>query len=468
MTAVVFLGPTLPVEQARAVFEAEYLPPAALGDVYRALRREPSAIGIVDGYFEHTPSVRHKEILLALSRRVRVYGASSMGALRAAELHSFGMIGVGHVFERFRDGLSTRDDEVAIAHADAEQRFRRLSEALVNIRDGLARARALGHVSERTEAALLAWATAQHYPHRSWPLLYQAGQAGGLPQGQLESLRAFVEREQPDLKRDDALELLRRMRDDEQRGVAAAEPGFEFHADAEAFFATILEDAACVLNPFEHEPALRHRGDASGLSAHVAVAQPHSDRVQREALYLLLLAEQAFRLGHARTWVDALEQVLLDPRDARGRRAPRTAERIARLEEDLIRRWPARVRALVPTALAVRGDLRAAVDSLRDAWSAAARRGLAHPAPEEIGVSREELLDWYVQAFPMADTALTWVDLGVSTDAFLAEVTALYLARRAARSKPAGVRSPRRASPPDGRPAGTRASPRRAKRGRQP
>jgi hypothetical protein len=39
-----------------------------------------------------------------------------MGALRAAELHTFGMVGVGRVFEGYRDGVYEDDDEVAVVH----------------------------------------------------------------------------------------------------------------------------------------------------------------------------------------------------------------------------------------------------------------------------------------------------------------------------------------------------------------
>jgi len=72
--------------------------------VLRALVDRPRVIGIVDGYFERVPAVWHKEILWAMSRGVHVLGAASMGALRAAELHPFGMVGVGAIFEGFRDG----------------------------------------------------------------------------------------------------------------------------------------------------------------------------------------------------------------------------------------------------------------------------------------------------------------------------------------------------------------------------
>ena len=43
-----------------------------------------------------------------------------MGALRAAELHAFGMRGVGRIFEAFRDGELEDDDEVAVVHGPAE------------------------------------------------------------------------------------------------------------------------------------------------------------------------------------------------------------------------------------------------------------------------------------------------------------------------------------------------------------
>ena len=84
MKSVVFLGPTLSVEDARRELDALYLPPVAQGDVYRIARQKPFAIGIVDGVFDRRPAVWHKEILWALAQGVHVLGAASMGALRAA------------------------------------------------------------------------------------------------------------------------------------------------------------------------------------------------------------------------------------------------------------------------------------------------------------------------------------------------------------------------------------------------
>ncbi len=146
MRAFVFLGPSLPVEEARGILDAVYLPPVAQGDVLRVLARRPDVIGFVDGYFDKVPSVWHKEILLALSRGVRVLGASSMGALRAAELADFGMEGVGTIYEWFRSGRLEDDDEVAIVHGPAEEGYVELSDAMVNVRDVCAASAAGGAV----------------------------------------------------------------------------------------------------------------------------------------------------------------------------------------------------------------------------------------------------------------------------------------------------------------------------------
>src|SRR6266566_5098836 len=104
MNSCVFLGPTMPVSDARAILDASYLPPAGCGDVYRAVMDGATTIAIVDGFFHLRPAVRHKEIAWALSRGVRVFGAASMGALRAVEMAASGMRGVGRIFEAFCRG----------------------------------------------------------------------------------------------------------------------------------------------------------------------------------------------------------------------------------------------------------------------------------------------------------------------------------------------------------------------------
>ncbi|MEM6942085.1 MAG: TfuA-like protein, partial [Pseudomonadota bacterium] len=102
---IIFSGPSIPASNVREVLgQADLRPPARTGDIYKACEDRPAAIGLIDGFFEGVPSVWHKEILWAIDQGIPVFGASSMGALRAAELHAFGMIGVGWIFEAFKDG----------------------------------------------------------------------------------------------------------------------------------------------------------------------------------------------------------------------------------------------------------------------------------------------------------------------------------------------------------------------------
>src|SRR5437868_2189694 len=166
MEVVVFLGPTLAVDEARAILDADYLPPAAQGDVLRAALRRPRAIALVDGVFERVPAVWHKEILYALEQGVHVYGAASMGALRAAELDRFGMRGVGEVYRLYAEGVLEDDDEVAVAHGDAESGFVPLCDAMVDVRATLRAAVADGVVTGETASEIAARVKATFYPRR--------------------------------------------------------------------------------------------------------------------------------------------------------------------------------------------------------------------------------------------------------------------------------------------------------------
>ena len=208
-----FLGPSLTPAEAAAELTAICLPPVAQGDVYRMAASRPAAIGIVDGYFENVPSVWHKEILWALTQGVPVYGAASMGALRAAELHPFGMVGVGWIFEAFRDGVLEDDDEVAVTHGPAEIGYRPFSEPMVNIRRTLQQAEAAGVVAPPVREALEDLAKGLYYPRRSYAeILRLAGTE--VPGVELQALRDWLRGGRIDQKRQDALAMLRRIRAD--------------------------------------------------------------------------------------------------------------------------------------------------------------------------------------------------------------------------------------------------------------
>ena len=212
MSVYVFTGPTISSKEASRVLEAVYLPPAAEGDVYRVALKRPQAIGIIDGYFQSTPAVRHKEILWAMSHGIHVFGSASMGALRAAELAAFGMEGVGIIFESYRDGILEDDDEVAIAHGPAEIGFRAGSDAMVDIRVTLRKAEQDGVISTELRTSLEKIGKKLFYPDRNYRVLLRSASERGLPEADLERFRQWLPEGRVNQKREDALTMLRLIR----------------------------------------------------------------------------------------------------------------------------------------------------------------------------------------------------------------------------------------------------------------
>jgi hypothetical protein len=219
MTVYVFTGPTLPPSVLAAEADVVCLPPVAQGDVYRVVGLRPRAIGIIDGYFEGMAAVCHKEILWAMSEGVHVFGSASMGALRAAELHAFGMRGVGRIFAAYRDGELEDDDEVAVLHGPAESGFVNLSEPLVNIRATLERAVGEKVIPASAREVLIAHAKRLFYQDRAWDRLL-AGAAGDLPAEVVAALQSWLPAGRLDQKRADARAMLAAMRE-----FLAADPG---------------------------------------------------------------------------------------------------------------------------------------------------------------------------------------------------------------------------------------------------
>jgi hypothetical protein len=228
---ILFIGPTLTAaEVAARLPDAEIRPPAAVGDVLAACARRPARIAIVDGYFERMAAVWHKELVFALARGVRVYGAASMGALRAAECAPFGMIGAGAIYRAYvrgahrldtPDAVPARggtlppliaDDEVAVAHLPAEHGYRAVSDALVNVRDGLALAVRAGAIRAATAGTLIGLARARFYRERSWIQLDADARAAGVSARQLAQLAAWRAHARPDRKAADARALLAHLR----------------------------------------------------------------------------------------------------------------------------------------------------------------------------------------------------------------------------------------------------------------
>lgn len=201
---VVFLGPSLPAEEARRLGPCVVLPPARQGDVWRALGSRPRAMALVDGVFEAQPSVWHHELLAAMEAGVAVFGGASMGALRAVELAPHGMVGVGRIFGWYRDGVVVDDAEVALLHADAEHGWRPLTVPLVNVRHVAERATADGVLTRRTARMLVDAADGLFYQERTWPRVLERVRAQW-PASTLAAWESWFSRGVEDLKRRDAI-----------------------------------------------------------------------------------------------------------------------------------------------------------------------------------------------------------------------------------------------------------------------
>jgi len=220
MTAVIFAGPSLPPRLRPTGPSLSWRPPVRQGELYRAALDRPKIIGVIDGYFEVVPTVWHKEILWAMAQGIHVYGAASIGALRAAELAPFGMNGIGRVFEAFRDGHLIDDDEVAVLHGPEELGYPAVTEAMVDIRATLAAAEHCSVITSALSASLITIAKSLFYKERGYPAILHAAAEQGLPTVPLRDLAAWLTTGKVDQKTLDAISLASAIEAHLRAGVA--------------------------------------------------------------------------------------------------------------------------------------------------------------------------------------------------------------------------------------------------------
>ncbi len=206
---VVFLGPSIDRESARAILDVEYRPPAARGDIELAARHGAEIICLIDGVFFQECAVSHREILFALRSGVTVVGSSSMGALRAAELDTFGMLGVGEIYRAFRDGRLVADDEVALVF-DPDT-WVPLSEPMVNIRATLSRAEKEGIIDEKCAEMIIKAGRSLYFPDRTYDSVADAA-IPFVGRDAAELFRSFAVEHAVDQKRIDAISVLEYVR----------------------------------------------------------------------------------------------------------------------------------------------------------------------------------------------------------------------------------------------------------------
>lgn len=304
MNPVVFLGPSLPREEARLCWsDAVFRDPAECGDVYRAVTDGARAIGLCDGYFDHRLAPWHKEILWAMKQGVAVYGAASMGALRAVELEAFGMIGVGEVFRWYAEGRLEDDDEVAVIHEAPERGFRPRSEAAVNVRATLARAVEAGVIAPASAEHLVGLLKTTFYPERSYGRLLE-GAAGQLPAGELRKLQEFLAGGGSiDVKRLDVLALLERMRADAAHGFSEYRPA-DFRFEQTNAFHELCRSLGGAADPVRPKS---QAGDPVARANWVGLPAQAFERA-----LCLMLAEESDRTPDAETLQDFCDEFRRD------------------------------------------------------------------------------------------------------------------------------------------------------------
>lgn len=449
MSVYVFTGPTLSAAQVREELDCVCLPPAAQGDVYRVALRQPRAVGIIDGYFERLPAIWHKEILWAMHQGVHVFGSASMGALRAAELELFGMVGVGEVFEGYRSGALEDDDEVAVSHGAAEDGYVAVSEAMVNMRATFAAGVAAGVIGPATGEALVGLAKAAFYGDRSYPSVLGAARSAGLPAAEIDALHVWLPRGRVARKRDDALAMLRAMRAFLAEDPPAKRVRYTF-ARTDAWERLKLQAGALTVDA---------RAGAEMLLLDTLVDELRLDpaahrRAVLGALARLLAIDESLRQGLAAT-PEGLQAVtdefrrergLLDPADVERWCAEHhlDAEQFARLMHDELRwRWvQGRVRALaldlVPDHLRTTAEYAPLLRRARAKQELLRARGMEDAGLADTGLTQEALMRWYFEerlGLPVADDLARYAEeLGYTQlEAFVEAVAREYLWLRARR-----------------------------------
>lgn len=211
---IVYTGLSLPFDEAKSILDStedvnvEYKRPIKRGDLSLALKENPDIIAIIDGVFHQSSAVGHKEILKVIKNGVKVYGASSMGALRASELDSLGMVGVGYVYNQYATGEVDSDDDVAVM-LDSDT-LEALSEPLINMKYVFTEAVKESIISESEKDELMNIAKKTYYPQRNYAKTLSDS---SLDNDTKSRLIDFI-RTSPNIKKEDAKELLKTIKNE--------------------------------------------------------------------------------------------------------------------------------------------------------------------------------------------------------------------------------------------------------------
>ena len=209
---IIYTGLSLSFDEAREILdttedvEVIYKRPIKRGDLNHDIKENPDIIGIIDGVFHQSSAVGHREILNVIKKGIEVYGASSMGALRASELDSLGMHGIGYVYNQYATGKIVSDDDVAVM-LDSET-LEALSVPLINMDYVFNNACAENIITDNEKDELLKIAKETYYPQRNYA---QTLSKSTLDSDTKDNLINFI-RTSKDIKKEDAKELIKHIK----------------------------------------------------------------------------------------------------------------------------------------------------------------------------------------------------------------------------------------------------------------
>jgi TfuA protein len=204
---VIFVGPTLSIDKAKEILDADYRPPAKKGDLLKLIPTAVKFVGLVDGYFlQDYPPTPIEVYNLLRKKDVMVFGSSSLGALRAVELKRFGMIGIGKIFNLFLKGVIDSDDEVAVTFTE----YRKYqSDALIDMRYNLFLAQKKQIIDKNTKRNILRIAKKTYFPYRTYDdILDKSKKVFSLQRKQIEDFGDYISKNKVSLKEKDAIDLL--------------------------------------------------------------------------------------------------------------------------------------------------------------------------------------------------------------------------------------------------------------------
>jgi TfuA protein len=210
----IFGGPSLELIPRAFLKDATLLPPVKRGDLEALIQgQKPSRCLIVDGLFGANMAVTPTECRQLLENGWIVCGCSSMGALRAADLWSLGMIGFGSIYNLFRLGYLKSDADVAVIYEKtASDTFQELTVSIVHILYLLKNLQKDKLIDPSQLNQMMRKAKQIFWVDRTWDALFEAWDKVDIKPNVLTSLHDL--KHQPELhpKKLDAFEAMRLIR----------------------------------------------------------------------------------------------------------------------------------------------------------------------------------------------------------------------------------------------------------------